>query len=170
MLLLRDLLEVNVQGVVNLYAMDAFDNAVDSRTVVMDGESMPKPFADFADCRVRYIFPQDGGISVEVDAPADTEIYYTGGGIDCAVHKLPDGTWFSGAANEFGGIYATRQNAIESFDGEEGFIRYVEDLEEQKSIWRDIYRREIERDGSYADDCERWLKTLDADLESMWAG
>lgn len=171
MFTLRDLLEsAKVQGKLTVLAIDEHQNTVFEGSAEMDGEDMAYSFSAFADCCIQYIYPKDGGIAVEVDAPADTEIYYTGGGIDCAVHKLPDGTWFSGATNEFGGIYATRQNAIESFCGEEGFVRYVEDLEEQKIIWRDIYKTEIERGGDYADECREWLKTLDADLESMWAG
>ena len=171
MILLRDLLEsVNVQGKLTVYAMDEHQNAVSEGTAEMDGEDMAFALSAFADSPVRYLYPTDGGIAVEVDSPAETEIYYTGGGIDCAVHKLPDGTWFSGATNEFGCIYSTRQAAIDSFGDDENLLRYVEDLEEQKKIWRDIYKTEIERGGDYADECRKWLVTLDSDLSSMWAG
>lgn len=171
MMMLRDMFEnIDIQGKVFLYSVDDDRDIVDSREVQKDGIGIPQEFADFADCFVKYMFPSNGGIVIGVDAPADTEIYYTGGGIDCAVHKLPDGTWFSGATNEFGCIYSTRQAAIDSFGDDENLLRYVEDLEEQKKIWRDIYKTEIERGGDYADECRKWLVTLDADLSSMWAG
>lgn len=168
MISLSDLFEsINVQGNVILYSVDEHMVIADSRMANMDGESMPKDFSDFADCRVRYMFPSNGGIAIEVDAPEETEIFYTGGGIYCAVHKLGDGTWFTGATNEFGGVYATKKAAMESFGEGEDFIRYVEDLEEQKRIWRDIYRTEIERGGDYDGECREWLKSLDSDLESI---
>lgn len=107
------------------------------------------------------------GEESEVGKPeAETEIYYTGGNIFCAVHKLADGTWFSGATNEYGGVYKTRDAAIESFAEDRDFVRYVEDREEQLSIWREVYAYGI-KNGEYADECREWLETLESDIDSF---
>ena len=102
----------------------------------------------------------------KADQP-DTEIEYTGGGIWCGYCKLEDG-WFGGEFNWWGGVWKTKEQAIEAFANEEnGFVRYITDKAEQAEIWKRIYNAELSNP-TYCieDEINENLKTLDSDLES----
>lgn len=112
---------------------------------------------------LRYVLGDESD-TVGKDIP-ETEIYYTGGGIFCAITKLADGTWFSGATNEWGTVYKTHAAAESGYaEDDDDFVRFVTDRNEQIEIWRRIYEYGIKHN-EYASECNVWMKTLEADLE-----
>lgn len=145
-----------------------------------DGK-MPSRFEDYADCEVHEVqtsstFVNDGirpiqvgCLDVSVFAPvADDlcEVTYTGGNIWCGICKLADG-WFCGETNSWGCIWKTCSQAFEAFPDEEcGFIRYVYDFEELKSIWTHIYSTIIDRNGADAPYCKEFMADLEEDLKA----
>ena len=108
---------------------------------------------------------------VETPAPEDPEIFYTGGGIYCAVAKVEDG-WFSGAVNEWGCVYKTREAAVEcQGENSDDFIRNVEDVKEQTLIWMNIYKDVMEKGYCTAKECENiWFPNLGEDLLEAMSG
>ena len=104
----------------------------------------------------------------DADDEDKPEIIYTGGGIYCGLIRLDDG-WFYGELNGWGGIWETREQAIECIPKEEeGLVRIVENLNEQIGIWVQFYD-ELE-EGRSCDLAEDYLSelvtTLVSDLKS----
>lgn len=100
------------------------------------------------------------------DDKGDPEIIYTGGNIYCGVMRVEDG-WFNGELNGWGGIWKTREQAIESMP--EDMVRAVENLNEQIGIWMQFYD-DLSEDRMCdldADDIVEYIGTLVNDLRSF---
>ena len=125
----------------------------------------PLKFSPYADCKVTHIIEDHGEMTIVVEASPDDgicEVFYTGGGIWCAICQLDDGTWFSAEVNGWGCIWSSYSAALEAFPyPENGLVRYVTDADEQREIWEHIYHRIInEGEPFYADHCREWLEQL----------
>lgn len=165
------------------------DESYEQLTVRDCDGSLPTLFQPYADNKVKEIYPAhdyfaketpdaDGKtraehveslhIKVYAEPSADIcTVFYTGGGIWCGIVRTADG-WFMGETNSWGGIWKTYSQALESYDTEDcGFVRYVSDTDELKSIWTRIYTEIIAECGYQADECRDWLNTLDDDLASL---
>lgn len=96
------------------------------------------------------------------------ECYNTGGNCFCGYCQFEDGTWFAGAVNEFGGIWDTKENAENAWiEEDEGFLRWVEDLDEQTYIWETIYKELISTHDCESRYFEYLLPTVREDLKSQ---
>ena len=97
----------------------------------------------------------------------------TGGNCWTGVARLNDGTWFAGMVNEFGCVFKSHAAAWGSEMGDDDIIRDVEDINEQREIWKHIYTKELAKQNLsdwYREFIVSLLMSLEDDLKSMWCG
>lgn len=106
------------------------------------------------------------------DDRGDPEIIYTGGNIYCGLIRVDDG-WFYGELNGWGGIWKTREQAIECIPNEEeGLVRIIENLDEQIGIMTRIYLAALSSDSAEVrcdltdDDIKTLMRDMVSDIKS----
>lgn len=113
-----------------------------------------------------------GNIYTDILNDDGCEIVYTGGGIYCGLIRV-DGGWFYGELNGWGGIWKTREQAIECIpDEEEGLVRIIENLDEQIGIMTRIYLAALSSDSAEVrcdltdDDIKTLMRDMVSDIKS----